>query len=150
MPLSADLASDTVEIFGGGLQITDGRVIPSIADIPLGNQGRRLRLVSLFVDIRKSTLLVDAMGIEPAARMYKSYLRGITKIARHRGGDVLSFNGDGIVCGFVGPNAENAAILTALNISYFCRLILRPQVLPHLMYPRLASISGLELRWVTY
>ncbi len=145
MALSDELSGETTATFSGGFDITQGRVIPAIADIPLGKNGRQLRLVSLFVDIRKSTQLVDAIGVEPAARMYKAYLRGISKIARTRGGYVLSFNGDGIVCGFVGANAENAAVLTALNISYFCRHILAPHVNARLLLSPLVFDFGIGI-----
>ena len=128
MPLAEEITAETFETFARAIEVTKGRVIPAIADLPFGNQGRELQLVALFVDIRRSTQIVNAIGCEPAARMYKAYLRGITKIIRGRGGDILSFNGDGVVAGFVGDNSATAAVLSALNIDWFCHTVLKPKV----------------------
>lgn len=128
MALADDIVNDVTAIFHQSFDVSDGLSIPSLADIPFDNQGKKIRLVSLFVDIRKSTTLVEAMGLEAAGRMYKAYFRGITKIVNDRGGSILSFNGDGIVAGFVGTTASNAAVLSALNINWFNHEVLKPRV----------------------
>jgi uridylate cyclase len=128
MALSDDLNKDITEIFTETFEVSSGWSIPTTADVTFDNQGKKIRLVSLFVDIRKSTTLVSAMGLESAARMYKAYIRGITKIVRARGGEILSFNGDGVVAGFVGVSASNAAVLSALNLCCFLFHQLKPWV----------------------
>ena len=128
MALSDDLKTETQEICNGDFTVNDGRVIPSLQDIPLTNEGRRIEMVALFVDMRKSTAIVDSIGAVRGARMYKAYLRGVARIARARSGDILSFNGDGVAVGFAGANAHNSAVLAALNIVWFLTDILKPKV----------------------
>ena len=128
MALADELAVEVAAILKDQFEVSVGWAIPSLADVPFDNAGKQLRLVSLFVDIRRSTDLVTALGLETSARMYKAYLRGVTRIVRDRGGQVLSFNGDGIVAGFVGSSAGNAAVLSALNINWFNTHTLKPFV----------------------
>jgi adenylate cyclase len=132
MPLADELQEEVAAILRDRFDISAGWAIPSLGDVPFDNAGKRIRLFSLFVDIRRSTDLVTALGLETSARMYKAYLRGVTRIVRHRGGQVLSFNGDGIVAGFVGSSAANAAVLSALNINWFNHHILGPYVMSEL------------------
>lgn len=129
MALSDELAHRVQETFSEQFEISHGWSIPSTTDITFDNQGKQIKLVSLFVDIRKSTSIVNAIGLENAARMYKAYVWGITKIVKERGGQILSFNGDGVVAGFVGPNtAENGAALSALNLNWYLYFYVKPQV----------------------
>lgn len=128
MALDDDIAADVVTIFQESFTVSEGWAIPRLNDISFDNQGKKIRLVALFVDIRKSTAIVEALGLQRAARMYKAYLRGVTKIVNARGGQILSFNGDGIVAGFVGAKAANAAVLSGLNINWFNSNVLKPKV----------------------
>lgn len=138
MALEDEVWREVHEIFDADLDVADGRTIPDLADIPFGNRGKQIRLTALFVDIRKSTELVDTLGVLRAAKIYKAYLRGVSKIVRDRGGELLSFNGDGMVAGFVGENAANTAVLTGFNLNWLCNRVLKPRIdetLGHLNSP---------------
>jgi class 3 adenylate cyclase len=129
MPLTEDLLQEGHEILDGPFTVSPGRAIPSVQDIALGtNEGRQLRLVALFVDIRKSTAIVHHLGLVRAARVYKAYMRAVTRIVRARSGELLSFNGDGVAAGFVGDDAPTEACLTAMNLYWFLERILKPRV----------------------
>ncbi len=131
MALSDDLIKDGTEIFSQKFEVTTGWSSPSTTDVPFDNTGKKIKLVALFVDIRKSTTLVNTLGLEWSARMYKAYVRAVTQIVRARNGRILSFNGDGIVAGFVGSaTAENAAVLSGLNLNWFLGNYLKPTVDP--------------------
>src|SRR5689334_15567023 len=120
MPLTDEIISENLLICQGPFTVSVGLAIPSVQDLPLNrNEGRELTMAALFVDIRYSTHIVRALGLVRAGRMYKAYMHGIAKIVRARGGELLSFNGDGVAAGFVGDDAATAASLTGMNLHWF-------------------------------
>jgi adenylate cyclase len=114
--------------FEGEYQITEGRTIPDIADIPFGKNGKEMELAMLFIDIRESTRIVSGIRRITAARMYKSFLWGVSKIARQNGGELRSFNGDGVLVVFDGDTKCTHAAKTALQLSWFVKDVLKPKL----------------------
>lgn len=123
-----ELKSDTESFFTGNYEISEGDVIPDVDDIELGNKGKRMNLAMLFIDIRESTKIVDGFRRVTAAKMYKSFLSGVAKIARNNGGEVRSFNGDGVLVVFSGGYKCTSAAKTALQMSSFVNNILAPKL----------------------
>lgn len=114
--------------FSGSYEITQGYVIPDVDDIAFGKVGRELELAMMFIDIRESTKIVDGFRRTTSARMYKSFLWGVSQIARNNGGEVRSFNGDGVLIAFIGSSKCDNAAKAALQMSWFCKKVLKPQV----------------------
>lgn len=125
MAFKDDLDTITSSYFKGTFTVTDGTAIPDVADIGLGNQGRQLELAMLFIDIRESTKIVDAFRRTTAARMYKAFLDGVSRIARHNDGELRSFNGDGVLVAFVGNRKRTNAVTAAGQMAWACRKILK-------------------------
>lgn len=122
------LISETDYFFEGDYEITDGRMVPEIADVSFGRNGKKVELAMLFIDIKESTKIVDAFRLKTAARMYQSFLRGITKIAIKNDGEVRSFNGDGVLVTFYGVSNCNNAVRSALQMMDFVKKILKPKI----------------------
>lgn len=116
------------DYFKGDYEITSGYVIPNVNDIAFGKVGRELELAMLFIDIRESTKIVDGFRRTTAAKMYKSFLWGITKIAKLNGGELRSFNGDGVLVAFCGDRKCNNAAKAAMQMSWFCIDVLKPKI----------------------
>lgn len=128
MSLKDDLIKDIDGFFEGTYTVTEGRAIPSAEDLTFSKSGRELQLAMLFIDIRESTKIVDGIRRTTAARMYKSFLRGVSKISRNNSGSLLSFNGDGILVGFIGDSKNSNAAKTALQLTWFVKDILKPKM----------------------
>lgn len=128
MAIEDELHSEVSSYFSGKYEINSGYVIPDVEDIPLGKVGRELDLAMLFVDIRESTKIVDAFRRRTAARMYKAFLYGVTKLARTNNGEIGSFNGDGVLIAFIGDSKRTNAAKAALQISWFCKKELKPKL----------------------
>ena len=128
MGLKDSVISGVSSFFDGSYQITEGNVIPDLDDIALGKSGRELEMAMLFVDIRESTAIVDGFRRTTAAKMYKSFLWGVTRIARANNGQLLSFNGDGVLVGFIGDSKRTEAAKTSLNLAWFCEEVIRPKL----------------------
>ena len=114
--------------FDGTYNITEGRVIPDVAALALGKIGKEIELAMLFIDIRESTKIVDGLRRTTAARMYKSFHWGVSKIARLNNGELRSFNGDGVLVAFIGDNKRTNSAKAALQMSWFAQKVLKPKL----------------------
>jgi len=130
MPNRAEIDSKIDSFFSGSYVTNVGRTVPNVADVSLGNHGKEVDSAMLFIDIKESTKIVDGSRRETAAKMYKAFLWGVTQIARTNGGEVKSFNGDGVLIAFYGEQKENNAVTAALKMSWFVSYILKPKVQP--------------------
>jgi adenylate cyclase len=128
MALRKTLEDLVNEYFNGQYEVTQGSVIPNVGDIQFGNKGRELDLAMLFIDIRESTKIVDGFRRVTAAKMYKSFLGGITRIARANEGELCSFNGDGVLVAFAGNYRRTHAAKAALQMNWFCYQVLKPKI----------------------
>ncbi len=128
MTSNDDLNKAVDDFFTGDYVITNGTTVPDVEDIALGKVGREMELAMLFIDIKESTKIVDDFRRQTAAKMYKSFLHGITRIARDYSGYVRSFNGDGVLVVFDGGRKCNNAVKASMKMSYFCTEVLKSKV----------------------
>ncbi|MBI3493810.1 MAG: adenylate/guanylate cyclase domain-containing protein [Acidobacteria bacterium] len=128
MAVKEDVIAGVDAFFNSTYTTTKGLVIPNVGDIGLSTEGRELEVSMLFIDIRRSTTIVDAFRRKTAAKMYQSFLLGVSKIARGNLGELRSFNGDGVLVVFAGNNKETRAVKTALQLSWFGVHVLRPKL----------------------
>lgn len=122
------LVDNINEYFSGSYSIVQGNTIPEVGDIALGKNARELDLAMMFIDIRESTKIVDGLRRITAARIYKSFLYGVSQIARLNGGQLRSFNGDGVLIAFIGKSKCTSSVKAAMQMTWFIREILKPKV----------------------
>ncbi|MCE9585627.1 hypothetical protein K8Q94_03345 [Candidatus Nomurabacteria bacterium] len=122
------LIRDTDYFFDGDYEIVQGRMIPSVDEVAFGRFGKEVELAMLFIDVKESTKIVDAFRLKTAARMYQSFLRGVTLIALKNGGEVRSFNGDGVLVTFHGDSKCDNAVRSALQMMDFANTVLKPKL----------------------
>lgn len=122
------LIRDTNYFFDGDYEIVQGRMIPSVDEVAFGRFGKEVELAMLFIDVKESTKIVDAFRLKTAARMYQSFLRGVTLIALKNGGEVRSFNGDGVLVTFHGDSKCDNAVRSALQMMDFANTVLKPKL----------------------
>ncbi len=122
------LISDTNIFFGGDYEVIQGRTIPSAGEVAFGRYGKEVELAMLFIDVKESTKIVDAFRLKTAARMYQSFLRGVTLIALRNDGEVRSFNGDGVLVTFYGESKCNNAVRSAMQMMDFINTVLKPKL----------------------
>lgn len=128
MASKQELIDQVATYFDGAYTVSKGTVIPNVEDIEFGKKGRELELAMLFIDVRESTKIVDGFRRETAAKMYKSFLWGVSQIARANGGSLRSFNGDGVLVAFIGERKCTSATKAALQMAWFCKKVLKPKV----------------------
>src|SRR6266568_884652 len=122
-----ELIQELTAIFGTDFIITQGTVVPTVTDVGLDNVAKDINAAILFIDIKGSTHIVNAVQRETAAKLYKAFLKGVTRIARHNDGHIRSFNGDGVLIFFAGEGKCDKAIKSAMEMKHF----LTNDLLPH-------------------
>lgn len=102
--------------------VTDIDYIPDIdtSVLTFGNKGLRFDAVTLFIDMRGSTKVLNQHNRTSVAKLHKSYFHTIVTIAKSFGGEVRSFNGDGMLVFFngVGKQTISNAVEAAMKMNW--------------------------------
>lgn len=140
-----ELIDELTSIFGTNFTITPGTVVPTVNDVALDNVAKDIDVTILFIDIKGSTHIVNAVQRETAAKLYKAFLKGVARIARHNDGHIRSFNGDGVLIFFAGVGKCDKAIRSAMEMKYF----LTKDLMPHFnrIKSRNQQLSGMEFNF---
>jgi len=127
--LHETVVDETKEILNWKVQTHPTSSVPNKADLPLGNKAYEFETAVLYIDVRKSSNLPEQHRRVTAAKIYNAFLNGAVRIVRANHGEVRSFNGDSILA-FFDPSQLPcmSAVRSALQLVYFVRKILRPQV----------------------
>lgn len=128
MASANQLISGVNDFFQGSYDVTSTRSVPDVGDLAFSKSGKEIELAMMFIDIRESTAIVDGFRRVTAARMYKSFLWGVAQIARANGGELRSFNGDGVLIAFSGETKCTSAAKAALQMAWFAKEVLKPKV----------------------
>jgi adenylate cyclase len=97
-------------------------------DIPLGNKAAKLEATALFIDMRQSSNIANAFRLQTAAKMVKGYFDGAIRIIGENGGQVRSFDGDGMLAIFVGDLRFYFSVGAAMQVEWFVSNILQPRL----------------------
>ncbi|WP_086150514.1 adenylate/guanylate cyclase domain-containing protein [Cellulosimicrobium sp. KWT-B] len=116
------------QIFSTSWNITDGTVVPKTEDVVLRNGGRRLDAVYLYADLAGSSKLAQSLLPEATAKIVKAYVNTATRILRHKGGHIRSFDGDRVMAIFMGNDKEDRAVRAALAINWAVIEVIRPAI----------------------
>lgn len=128
MATADDLTKGVNDFFTGEYTITNTRSVPEVGDLAFGKSGKDIELAMMFIDLRGSTTMVAGIRRVTAARMYKSFLWGVARIARANSGDLRSFNGDGVLIAFSGDYKCTNAAKAALQMAWFVKNVLKPKM----------------------
>ena len=128
MPTPNELRTEINNFFNGSYTISQTSGVPEVGDLTFGKTGKQAELAMLFIDLRDSTSIVDGFRRVTAAKMYKSFLWGVAKIARANSGELRSFNGDGVLMAFSGDYKCTHAAKAALQMAWFVKEVLKPKV----------------------
>lgn len=123
-----DIDKNLEEFFSWTYSITEWRTIPDIWDVAFWKYWREIDVCMLFIDIRESTKIIDNVRRTTAARMYKSFLWWVAKIAKENSGELRSFNGDWVLIVFMGESKRTNACKAALQMNWFWKNKLKPKL----------------------
>lgn len=114
-----DIINEAEQILKDKWETRDGRKVPDLDSLQLGNNAVNFKGTVLYADITDSTGLVD--GFKPwfAAAIYKCYLMGACKIIRNNNGEITAFDGDRVMAVFIGDYKNSPAAISSLQINAF-------------------------------
>jgi class 3 adenylate cyclase len=113
------ILSEAEDIFKRKWDTRDGRKIPDVDALQLGNNAVAFNGTVLYADMKDSTGLVDSFKPWFAAEMYKAYLMGACRIVRENDGEITAFDGDRVMAVFIGDYKNSSAAKTALQINAY-------------------------------
>ncbi|WP_254657578.1 adenylate/guanylate cyclase domain-containing protein [Tsukamurella pulmonis] len=109
-------------------EITSGRVVPKTADIVMKNGGRLLDATYAYADLGDSSKLAQSLKKEAAATIIRAFVNSSTRIFRHYGGEIRSFDGDRVMAIFIGDRMEWKAVRAAYAINWAVYSVIRPAI----------------------
>ena len=133
MGLKDDIIKQVNKYTKGNYDITNTRSIPSAKDLGFGNKGRIIRAPILYADLRRSSEVTERHRRQTTAKIFKSFLYAMAQIARSRGGEIRSFDGDRIMVIFPPTRGDqkaacNRSVRTGMEMAWFFNDILRPKL----------------------
>lgn len=138
MTTYADLQAKIDDIATVTWTITDGRVVPELEAIPLGNVGKELDACILYADLSDSTGLVGKVVNWQAAEYYKAFLYCACKLIENNDGVIEAFDGDRVMGVFLGLGKEDRAVKAALQLQLVMKELINPKfadIYKHLHVP---------------
>ena len=102
--MKSGIDTKVAEIIDDVFETSDITYVPDINDTKLtfGNKGLKLTATVLYIDMRGSTAVLNNHNRTSVAKIHKAYFHTIVTIAKSLGGEVRSFNGDGMLVIFQG------------------------------------------------
>ncbi len=126
MTFRSDLEQEVHDIFATQWKQRDGRVVPDLDNLSLGNDAVNFTATVLYADMADSTILVDSQKPHFAAELYKTYLRCAARIIKDKQGTITAYDGDRVMAIFIGTSKNTSAVGAALKLNYAVRGIINP------------------------
>lgn len=126
MGISEDVEGDVAKIKDATMAVREGQVVPSTDSIALHNGAVELKVAYLYADLANSSKMARNFDRRITAKILKSFLATSTRIIRHNGGTVMSFDGDRVMAAFVGGSKCTQATKTAFAIAWAVSEVIRP------------------------
>ena len=133
MGLKDDIARRIDTYIQGEYDIRDTRTIPTAQDLGFRRHGRIIETPILYADLRDSSEVTERHCKHNTARIFKSFLYAMARIARSRGGEIRSYDGDRIMVVFPPDRSNqndacNLAVRTGMEMGWFFDEILVPKL----------------------
>ena len=92
-----DLENKVRDYLDGNYEITETETIPSFEDVAFGKKAKKMKLCAYCIDIRNSTELLTIHQKQTSGKIHKAFLTIASKAVLEYGGEIRSFNGDGLL-----------------------------------------------------
>lgn len=126
--MQPSIESSVHDIFHSAWSITSSNVVPKTEDIVLRNGGRLVDATYVYADLAGSTQLAKKMLKETTAVIIRAYINSASRILRHYGGEIKSFDGDRVMAVFVGEDKNRKAVRAAFAINWAVEKVIRPEI----------------------
>jgi adenylate cyclase len=100
MAFVIDLENKVRDYLDGNYEITNTETIPSVENVPFGKKAKKIKLCAYCIDIRNSTELLTIHQKQTSGKIHKAFLTTASRVVLENGGEIRSFNGDGLLHDF--------------------------------------------------
>lgn len=120
--MKKDIEDKVKDIIDSNFEVEECYIVPDIDDsrLTFGNKGLRFEATTLYIDMRESTKILNKHNRKTVAKLHMAYYHTIVKIAKSMGGEVRSFNGDGMLVFFYGTSKQSLSdsVQAAMKMKY--------------------------------
>jgi adenylate cyclase len=127
MGIKDDVRAGVAEIVGTPFKTRDGHAVPSAETIGF-SEAVKLDATYLYADLVDSSFAAHRLDKMTAGKVMRAYLDASTRILRHYGGEIRSFDGDRVMAIFIGGRKNNEAVRAALALNWAVEKEVRPQL----------------------
>jgi adenylate cyclase len=128
MGLADDIETTTSTLIGAAWDIRDGLVVPATDNVALANGAVRLNATYMYADMADSTGLAQSAGAEVVGKVIRTYLNAASRAMKHHGGEIRSFDGDRVMCIFIGDRKNGNAQRAAYALEWAVTRVLREKL----------------------
>lgn len=135
------------DYLNGDYEITEVKSIPSIKDVPFGKKALKMKLCAYCIDLRKSTELLTIHQKQTSGKIHKAFLAVASKVVLEHGGEIRSFNGDGLLAFW--PADSKRQISNAIKAAMITKWLLDVKLSPYFeKYEKLDFGIGIDWTYV--
>jgi adenylate cyclase len=127
MSINDDISSEVVKIRDADWNKRTGTKVPGPEDITLSNGAVEIDATYLYTDLANSSRMAKAFDRRVTAKILKSYLAVSSRLIRHFGGRIMSFDGDRVMGAFMGDSKNTSAVQCSFAIAYAVTQLIRPK-----------------------
>ncbi len=126
MGIDDDISSDINRVRDATWNKRNGTQIPSVGDITLGTGAVEIDATYLYTDMANSSRMAKTFDRRITAKILKSYLATSSRLIKHFGGEIMSFDGDRVMGAFMGDGKNTSAVQCSFAIAYAVTQLVRP------------------------
>ncbi len=127
MGKSNEISNDVQATINTTWKKRTGYKIPNTEDIALVGGAVEIEATFLYADLADSSRMAKELDRRVTAKILKSFLATTSKLIKHNGGRIVSFDGDRVMGVFYGGSKNSNAAKCALQINYAVCRIIRPK-----------------------
>lgn len=122
--MKKEIEDKVKEIIETNFEVEECYSVPDINDsrLTFGNKGLKFEATTLYIDMRESTKILNKHNRPTVAKLHMAYFHTIVKIAKSLGGEVRSFNGDGMLVFFYGTTKQSLSDAVKSAMQMTCML----------------------------
>ena len=103
----------------------NGNKIPNTEDVALAGGAVEIEATFLYADLASSSKMAKELDRRVTAKILKSFLTSVSKLVKHNGGKIVSFDGDRVMGVFYGDSKNSSAVKCALQIKYIVQEVIK-------------------------
>lgn len=124
---SDSVGSQVQTILNTAWDIRDGTLVPTTDTVKLKDGAVKVEAAYLYADLADSSQAAQKLKKEVTGKIIRSYLDAASRIIKHYGGEIRSFDGDRVMGIFMGNSKNTNAIKAGLSINWAMDHVLDPK-----------------------